>query len=225
MVVGVLSFGWQVKKVCLTPHEIAQILPNYSPKYEKIKVCYPQLKGEKENFQLNQKIRNLVLKDLRNVMDLDLEGPHPTITSQFPATYDATFGLKIFNNRLLSLFYYVYNFTGGAHGNDYYIVANWDLKTQKKLKFGDIFEREKLPQLKRLILSIDQKNGKKIEWVEDFLNPQFVPAVIFEPGKAVFLFSRYEVSPGYMGSFGIEVPFTKLKTYLTPTYRKVLLGK
>jgi len=219
--ITLLGWGYSFKRVCLTDRQLKLILTYYNPKLEEIEACYPRIIGKgHEIYQINGLIKKRLLKDLREWMDMDRETLLlSTRSGSFSMSYQADYTAHIIKNRIISVVFYINAFTGGAHGNDWFIPFNWDLEKGVELNFLMVFNLDLLDELKRLIWEVDRRGKRLIANQSDFFNPRFLPLIQFTPKGIKFLFQKYTVAPGCNGAFGIEIPYYLLQKYLLPEYR------
>lgn len=132
--------------------------------------------------------------------------------------------VEILQNRpnVLSLQYFHYWYTGGAHPNSSRTYWNYDPKTGKQIQLEDIFVKGYGPKLNR----IAEKHFRKTRELEAnisltqagfwFENGQFKVNTNFAlaPQGLIFFFNTYEVSPYVMGPTEVVIPYGELKGLL-----------
>ena len=95
------------------------------------------------------------------------------------------------------------------------IAINIDPSEEKSIDFFDIFDarRNALAEIKNKIRKgIKSKN---CEYFSEFLNnPSFIPRFFIKTDSIEFIFSQYEVSPGYCGSFTVDIPLKEVLEFL-----------
>jgi hypothetical protein len=219
--VATLGVAGPFKKVCLTSSQISKLV-EFNPQREKVRLCYPQLKGKGREVGLaNLILKNRLLLDFQRGFDID-PAVWRTLPPYYKFEYITDYSAYLIKNRIVSVAYKVYAFTGGAHGNDYYIPINWDLEEGEDIPFCRFFNPYSIVDLKRLILAIDRQRGHRIEWLEDFFNQHYIPHFQLTPEGVNFIFQKYEVAPGYRGSFTILVPYDRLERFIQPKYRSIV---
>lgn len=122
---------------------------------------------------------------------------------------------------LLSVGYFSYSYTGGAHGMYGTSAATFDTRTGRRLRFDDIFRAGTQPQLVALL---DQAARRMLGLAPgaSLEGPLFVahlPAtrnVFLTSGGAVFIYSPYEVASYARGEIQVFVPLSELRPLLRP---------
>ena len=120
---------------------------------------------------------------------------------------------------LLSLGYYNYNFSGGAHGNYGTTPASYDLRTGRRLRYEDIFQptaAQKLPallgQAVRPLLNLGP--GESLD-KQLFVNKMPVTHNMYLTATgAVFVYQPYEIASYAQGEIRVFVPLTALRPLL-----------
>ncbi|MGI4741706.1 MAG: DUF3298 domain-containing protein [Janthinobacterium lividum] len=120
---------------------------------------------------------------------------------------------------LLSLGYFHYNFSGGAHGNYGTTGASYDLRTGRRLRYNDIFQPTAKAQLPALLgqavrpllgLAPGEPLDKQL-----FVKQMPVTTNVFlTAGGAVFSYQPYEIAAYAQGEVRVFVPMAKLRPLL-----------
>jgi hypothetical protein len=120
---------------------------------------------------------------------------------------------------LLSLGFYHYNYSGGAHGNYGLVPASYDLRTGRRLRYDDIFRptaAQQLPALlgravrPQLTLRPDEALDKQL-----FVSKMPVTHQVFlTAGGAVFVYQPYEIASYAQGEIHVFVPLAALRPLL-----------
>lgn len=123
--------------------------------------------------------------------------------------------------RVISLYFTVYEFTGGAHGNTNFVCMNFSQAHGqiRKLTIGDLFVPgfDYKRQLSDQILA--QLQGvERAAWVAGAEVVEIKPAQLenftIHKDGLYFLFPPYELGPYSSGTFKVLVPYTKLMEHL-----------
>jgi hypothetical protein len=122
---------------------------------------------------------------------------------------------------LLSLEFFRYDFSGGAHGNYGSTGASYDLRTGRRLRYADIFQPAAAQQLPALL-------GKAVRPLvglaaNDPLDKQLfvkqMPVthnVYLTAGGVVFIYQPYEIAAYAQGEVRVFVPLAELRPLLRP---------
>ncbi len=174
----------------------------YSSKILNIK--YPQFFGEKfEN--LNGVLESTVSSMWSNWKD-DLA---KNIKSGFRTSYYLGFSIKRFDDRLVSVVFEDYAYTGGAHGMPSRRVVNYDLKEQKLLKLGDLFVEG--TDWKSQINEFVKEYFKRVPTISKFESIGDDQSFYITSWGIVVFFAPYEYTPYAQGFPEIPISFSSLK--------------
>jgi len=120
---------------------------------------------------------------------------------------------------LLSLGYFHYNYSGGAHGNYSTTGASYDLRTGQRLRYNDIFRPTADARLVALLgravrplvgLAPNEPLDKQL-----FVKQMPVTHNVFlTSGGAVFTYQPYEVASYAQGELAVFVPLSELRPLL-----------
>jgi hypothetical protein len=120
---------------------------------------------------------------------------------------------------LLSLEFFHYNYSGGAHGNYASTGASYDLRTGRRLRYADIFRAEASQQLPALL-------GQAVRPLvglapTDPLDKQLlvkqIPVthnVYLTTGGAVFIYQPYEIAAYAQGEVRVFLPLATIRPLL-----------
>jgi hypothetical protein len=133
-----------------------------------------------------------------------------------------------FDKNLMVLSRFMYDYTGGAHGNygSYYSV--YDLNTSKKLVLADVITVEGIKNMPAIL----EKNYRLQNNVPDtqslseygllvdtiYANENFA----LTPGCLMFNYTPYEIGPYAAGEVIIYIPVNQVEKYLKPAIIKLL---
>ena len=138
--------------------------------------------------------------------------------------YDNVGNIIFLDNNFVSFSLYVYEYTGGAHGNYGTNVFCYDIEQKKRLKLNDILTMDSS------ILSglLDKSYRKKYQIkASDLLSNQlFVDKIPVNDNFYItstgigFIYTPYEIAAYAMGQIKLWIPFSDLKPYLHPDFAK-----
>jgi hypothetical protein len=122
---------------------------------------------------------------------------------------------------LLSLGFFMYSYSGGAHGNYGTTVRSYDTRTGRTLRYQEIFRANSEKPLEKLLGQyarpvLGLKSGQPLS---DALFENTLPAthnVYLTSGGAVFVYAPYEVASFAQGEIQVFVPFSSLQPLLQP---------
>lgn len=121
--------------------------------------------------------------------------------------------------KLLSLGFFHYNFSGGAHGNYGTTAASYDLRTGRRLRYADIFR----PTAEARLAALLGRAVRPLVGLEasDPLDKQLfvkqMPVthnVFLTAGGAVFIYQPYEIAAYAQGEVRVFVPLAALRPLL-----------
>ena len=122
---------------------------------------------------------------------------------------------------LLSLGFFGYDYSGGAHGMYGTYVQSYDLRTGRVLRFDDIFRAGTKPQLAKLLGQYARPvlGLKASEPLSKALQVKTLPVtrnVYLTNGGAVFVYLPYEIAAFSYGQISVFVPYSDLQPLLKP---------
>jgi len=120
---------------------------------------------------------------------------------------------------LLSLGFFHYNFSGGAHGNYGTTPASYDLRTGRRLRYNDFFQpiaAQKLPallgQAVRPLLNLGPSESLDKQL---FVNKMPVTHNMYLTANgAIFVYQPYEIASYAQGEIRVFVPLSSLRPLL-----------
>lgn len=120
---------------------------------------------------------------------------------------------------LLSLGYYQYDFSGGAHGNYGTTTASYDLRTGQRLRYADIFRPEAAQQLPALLgQAVRPLVGlHATEPLDKQLFVKQMPVthnVFLTGGGVVFTYQPYEIAAYAQGEVSVFLPLSAVRMLL-----------
>ncbi len=140
-------------------------------------------------------------------------------------TYENNSSVEVLYNRndLLTLGFYSYYFSGGAHGNYSTFLTSYDLQSRKELTLDDVFlpgyESKIQPKLERAVRSRFGLGAKESLGSVLFDN-SIAPTENFGlTGKGViFNYPPYEIAAYAAGEIRLFVPFSEIRDALQPDF-------
>ncbi|MFD2786443.1 DUF3298 and DUF4163 domain-containing protein [Hymenobacter rubripertinctus] len=122
---------------------------------------------------------------------------------------------------LLSMGYFGYDYSGGAHGIYGTYVQSYDTRTGHSLRYDDIFKSGIKPQLQKLLGQYARPvvGLKASEPLSKALAVNTLPVtrnVYLTSGGAVFVYLPYEIASYAKGQISVFVPFSALQGLLKP---------
>lgn len=119
----------------------------------------------------------------------------------------------------LSLAFYSYSYTGGAHGNYGTITATYDTRTGQRLRYEDIFRPGSEAQLSKL-LEKAVRRALHIAAPDPLDGPLYVKTmpvthnVYLTGGGAIFTYTPYEIASYAQGEIPMFIPLAELQPLL-----------
>ena len=129
--------------------------------------------------------------------------------------------LSTLNSQLWSYAIDVYEYTGGAHGNRYLLIQNYDLRigdavSEQDLFIDDYYEPLKTLLLEALIAQTDKAETKKDLRQLGYSVADVVPNENFyvTPAGITYVYNPYEIAPYAMGCIQISIPWDSVRHLL-----------
>lgn len=122
---------------------------------------------------------------------------------------------------LLSMGFFGYDYSGGAHGIYGTYVQSYDTRTGKSLRYDDIFQASAKPELEKLLGQYARPSlglGAS-EPLSKTLMVKTLPVtrnVYLTSGGAVFVYLPYEIAAYVYGQISVFVPFSAMDGLLKP---------
>ncbi|MDP3882547.1 MAG: DUF4163 domain-containing protein, partial [Candidatus Staskawiczbacteria bacterium] len=110
----------------------------------KINITYPSIAGQDD---FNRKAQNIVDTQLNDFKTYSLENDNlakqtdPIGYAEYPREYylEINYDKGLINSDTISTVFTISNYTGGAHGANYFVSLNYDLKNNKDIQLSDLF--------------------------------------------------------------------------------------
>jgi hypothetical protein len=196
-----------------------------------IKVIYPQVVGSDDLRirQLNQRIKELVTahyqwpltitqEELRHSLEI-----HPEPTN----TVDIIYDVSLATDSVLSIYFGEYSYgIGAAHAVQKSFVVNYDLRSKEELKLSDLFApgSKYLQFISRYCREEFTEGGQGSSLFYESLAPvsRNFESWNVTPTGIMFNFDQCTVFGCSAGQQAIEIPYSKLKSMLSPQGMSIL---
>lgn len=169
-----------------------------------LEMKYPQFFGEKFK-DLNEVLKSTVESMWNGWKDDLLDN----IKGGFRTSYYLGFSIKRFDDRVISVVFEDYAYTGGAHGMPSRRVVNYDVKRKKLLKLGDLFEKG--INWKSQINKFVKEYFKKVPTLSKFESIDDDQDFYITSWGIVVFFAPYEYTPYAEGFPEIHISYKSLK--------------
>jgi hypothetical protein len=186
--------------------------------YYKGTARYPEFLGKSEVEALaNSRISAWVNKSLKDFAQESNRAFRQLGQPRAAYEFLATGTVSTHTMRLISCYFTVYSYTGGAHGNTGFVPFNFGIIRGKatSLKLADLFMpgydyRTAVNDMVMARLSMNDRAA----WVQNgevtkLTNPQMEQFVILKDGL-MFLFEPYAMGPYSAGSFKVKLTFEEI---------------
>ncbi len=201
---------------------------NSKAKWE-VEVNYPELtlKNKKIAADFNKISKALVMVQVAEFKKMFINDKND---SDIPYDMSISYSVEYMNKNIASFLFFGREYTGGAHGNSWSFVLNYDLKNNRQLVLSNLFNQGSnflAIMSKQSILQVIAKQGEPStkEWVEGGAGKNienFKSWVITEEGLK-FTFDPYQVASYAEGIFTTVVPYEAFS--LSPTFTNLLSKK
>ncbi len=190
-----------------------------------VKITYPQLinmKNVEVQNKINLFLENQFLQSLQSYEEFIADSEtYEIYPADWVFSFETNFKTTYLSEDFLSVVMEHYEFTGGAHGNYFYLGFNFRLSDGKLFQLNDIIKET---QFENLSLFCEQ------EILEKFKANSLIDAGVFEdeinippdqdfyikPNYLVIQFDPYEIAAYAIGSIEIELSFDRIKNLLKP---------
>lgn len=131
------------------------------------------------------------------------------------------------NAPLLSLGYFTYDFSGGAHGNYATRTVSYDTHTGQPLTFAAVFRPDTRPRLGTL-LEAAVRRTLRIPAGQQLDGPLLVKKIpvttnfYLTSGGAVFTYGPYEITAYAQGEISVFIPMADLQPLLLPAVTNLI---
>jgi len=187
----------------------------------KIDITYPEISGY-DNF--NNLAKNIIDTEISEFKTNSLENDKavketdPETYAKYPRQYDLiiSYDKGQIDNDITSVVFDISNFEGGAHGAQYQISLNYNLKDNKKIELADLFQGQEnyiqkisdyciADLTKQVLEKVDSTEGL---YIQDGAGPVADNFNVFLINKnnITFYFPQYQIAPYVFGGFKVVMP-------------------
>ena len=138
---------------------------------------------------------------------------------------DITYEELHHSDRIASLVFTIYEFTGGAHGNTTYQSYTFDLESGRLLALDDLFTSGSQPlsliaPLVEADLNEKLKDISDADWIHSGTgnNPDNYQQWALDGDELVFYFGPYQVAAYAAGTQTVRIPLAQLSSILRPAF-------
>ncbi|UOG73803.1 DUF3298 and DUF4163 domain-containing protein [Hymenobacter tibetensis] len=176
-----------------------------------------------------QQQKSAFAKDYRaDAADLAQDRPTEPDSSAAPSydymlRYEDQTVTHVFWNQdnLLSVGFFTYSYTGGAHGNYGTRATTFDMRTGKALRYADIFRPDATVSLSNLLDQAVRRTLRQTATtkLDEFLFVKKMPVshnVYLTRSGAIFIYTPYEIASYAQGEIQVFVPLEQLRPLLRP---------
>lgn len=183
----------------------------------------------------NKKIENI----LRNYIDDYIASFKKELnnepSSNWKNSLDISHERFSFSENIVSYVFYIYTFTGGAHGGTNIVTKSFNTDTLNELNLENVFEEDEnylekiselaIKNLKENLISKDATPDSikfSEEWIEEGASPKKENFKRFSLTKKeiVFYFEQYQVAPYSDGIQTVKIPYYELENFLKEPFSK-----
>ncbi|MBP9718246.1 DUF3298 and DUF4163 domain-containing protein [Candidatus Gracilibacteria bacterium] len=207
------------------PHFIKQSYEEDAGKLSlKVAAHYPEfseIKNKKTQQLINEAAKKVALDEVDKFKkELD-SSEKPAGTFEVGSNIAVEYVPSLVNENFVSLRFNISAYTAGAaHPNNFTIVFNYDLRTNKQPTLADFFKGDYLPELSKNAEEILTARFRQKRWgtiIKKGIAPTYenYKNVLVTEAGFVFIFDVYQVGPYSIGPQEITIPFDKLSSVLT----------
>ena len=186
-----------------------------------ISITYPYIEGLDDFNKKSEEIVNNELSEFKKislendqaVKEIDLES-YTTYPREYYLNIEYDKGLT--NNEIISIVFNISNYTGGAHGANYFIALNYNPANKKEIKLVDLFPGQP-DYLQKISIFCTEDLTKQIKervgddggsWLETGAGPSLENFSIFliNKDRITFYFPQYQVAAYALGDFKVIMP-------------------
>jgi len=191
-------------------------------KYSEAKWSYPKLISKNEVIQkISTKLGDRMKPEIEEFQKDAKEGfMADAITDAWLFTYN--YSIEYYSENLISFTGLVYSYTGGAHGNTYFVSSNYRIKDgeSKLLKLSELFKKDS-DYVKALSEYCIKDLGKQgASWVVNgeikSLKEDEIGPFALSPRGIQFAFAPYAVGPYSQGAYFVTIDYSHLKNVINP---------
>ncbi len=201
------------------------------PKMFQLSAEYPELGGVAPEIaaRFNQLAKSKALTELnafrKDMLEMTAEDIKFARERGISNTAEVSYSVIHADAELISILFSNYSYTGGAHGNAYTFVLNFDLKSGREFELADLFKPDSnflqvLSDISVKELERSLFDGNEDEWVRTGAGPKaenFGSWNLKRSGLAL-TFDSYQVAAYAAGPQEVIIPYLKLRSMFSRTY-------
>lgn len=162
---------------------------------------------------------NLQMDEIFKLVKSNYEEIVSEITDADVIPYDLYQGFYVqyVDNDFISILFYDYQFTGGAHGLTYLTSYNYDFAKRKPRTLNDVFKGDYLKAISDYCIKDLKEMGlDDDEWIQEGASPKYENYSVYNFLKdgVLITFSHYQVGPYAIGNPQVFIPFSALESYM-----------
>lgn len=189
-----------------------------------IQITYPYIAGNDNFNKLSEGMINKQLSDFKTISlenDKAVKENDPEDYEAYPRQYSLYISYDRGNTEdenIVSIVFNISSFTGGAHGSNYFIALNYNLKDSKEIMLADIFSGQtgylqKISDycIKDLTDQITKQSGQEytdLAWIKEGagVNEENFSIFRIDKNTITFYFPQYQVASYAQGDFRVTMP-------------------
>jgi hypothetical protein len=215
---GLTTLPFKLTKVA----DFVSISVNVKDKYEAIYMYPSIITGTKTNREINERLEKEASSEKKKFTD-EAEEFFSAQESAGEWQEDYSYTIEYYSPELISLSGEVFSYTGGAHGNTFYMSSNYWVKDGKALLLGlsDLFTPKSDYTKVLSDYCIRDLRKQQAGWVLNGelkeLKADDLSAFVISPRGVTFAFAPYAAGPYVEGSYFVTVGFAELKGAVNPS--------
>jgi len=205
----------------------------YKDEYTEVNLKIPVIEGMKDSEimdQLNQEFEKKIMDFKNETENITKEGVEDSKKNGWPLRTGSAYTeyeARINDNKTMSILVKYYNYTGGAHGNNYTETVNLDLVNEKRLLLKELFvDSDAYKQIltdEILKLMNNEKDNLFPEALKDFKASDDMNFYLTDEA-IVFYFNPYEIAPYARGVVEYKILYDSLRDVLNDNYAQRFLN-
>ncbi|MBD3270158.1 DUF4163 domain-containing protein [Candidatus Peregrinibacteria bacterium] len=187
------------------------------------KVEYPQLKiPEGEINPINQKINETIAEhalEAANEFELQAKNDFELGYMMGHYSYDQNYSISYAGDYYLSILFYDYQYTGGAHPNGFYMSKTFDLINGETVNIDHFLlpgGMEEVQKIVRRELRVKLGDAADESWLQDgtAINQENYSTFALEEDALIVYINSYQVAPYAAGPTIVRIPVEDLEGYI-----------
>jgi hypothetical protein len=186
-----------------------------------IEISYPFIAGMDDfNAKAEALVRGAMEEFKKQAMENDaaVKATDPQGYASYPRQYDLDISYQKgqVDENVVSVVFSIYSFTGGAHGNGYYVSLAYSPVQRKELVLADFFpgQQDYLRKIsdfakEDLTRQLKERTGNlEGSWLDEGAGPreENFSAFLVEKDAITFYFAPYQIAAFAVGSFEVKMP-------------------